>query len=136
MVLTTVLGYLCALPLPRALGIDPRWGVAGLTISAGVASWVEFTLLRRTLNRRIGATGIAKSYLAKLWAAALTAAAAGWLIHHFLTGNIRPWVAAVFVLTPYGLIYFAATLAMGLGEAQPFVGSAIGRMGAWRKTKN
>ncbi|HEV7799209.1 MAG TPA: murein biosynthesis integral membrane protein MurJ, partial [Pyrinomonadaceae bacterium] len=33
--LTTVLGYLCALPLPRLLGIDPKWGVAGLTASAG-----------------------------------------------------------------------------------------------------
>src|SRR5262249_49370187 len=29
--LTTALGYLCALPLPRWLDIDPRWGVAGLT---------------------------------------------------------------------------------------------------------
>ena len=29
--LTTVLGYLCAIPLPPALGIDPKWGVAGLT---------------------------------------------------------------------------------------------------------
>ena len=28
-VLTTGLGYLCAIPLPRWLGIDPRWGVAG-----------------------------------------------------------------------------------------------------------
>ena len=29
--LTTGLGYVCALPLPRLLGIDPRWGMAGLT---------------------------------------------------------------------------------------------------------
>src|SRR5712692_7528845 len=29
--LTTVLGYVCAKPLPLWLGIDPRWGVAGLT---------------------------------------------------------------------------------------------------------
>ena len=57
-VLTTGLGYLCAIPLPRWLGIDPRWGVAGLTASAGIAGWVEFTLLRQPLNRRIGATGL------------------------------------------------------------------------------
>ena len=49
--LTTALGYLCAIPLPPWLGIEPRWGVAGLTASAGVAGWVEFALLRRTLNR-------------------------------------------------------------------------------------
>ena len=33
--LTTLLGYLCAIPLPRWIGIDPRWGAAGLTASAG-----------------------------------------------------------------------------------------------------
>ena len=75
--LTTGLGYLCALPLPRWIGIDPRWGAAGLTASAGVAGWVEFTLLRRTLNRRIGQTGLPASLVAKLWTSAAVAAAAG-----------------------------------------------------------
>ena len=59
--LTTVLGYLCAILLPRWLGIDARWGMAGLTASAGVAGWVEFALLRRTLNKRIGRTGLTAS---------------------------------------------------------------------------
>jgi len=128
--LTTVLGYLCALPLPRALGIEPRWGVAGLTISAGIASWIEFTLLRRTLNRRIGVTGVTKSYLAKLWGAAVAAAGVGWLIHHFFAVNMRPWAAAVLVLAPYGLMYFAATSAMGLSEARRLLGSIAGGMKA------
>ena len=61
-VLTTVLGYLSAIPLPHLLGIEQRWGVAGLTVSAGVASWVEFLLLRRTLNLRIGATGLSAPF--------------------------------------------------------------------------
>ena len=42
---------LFALPLPRLLGIEPRWGAAGLTASAGIAGWVEFALLRRGLRR-------------------------------------------------------------------------------------
>jgi putative peptidoglycan lipid II flippase len=129
-ILTTILGYLCAIPLPRLIGIDARWGVAGLTISAGVASWIEFTLLRRTLNRRIGATGLAPSYLAKVWCAALAAAAGGWAIHHFF--QLHPYklghffhrhasiLEAILVLLPYGLIYFAATAAMRLREAEIF----------------
>src|SRR5208337_5404191 len=68
--LTTVLGYICAKPLPLWIGIDPRWGVAGLTASAGIAGWVEFTLLRRTLNARIGRTGLPASLVAQLWFAA------------------------------------------------------------------
>ncbi|HEV8176847.1 MAG TPA: murein biosynthesis integral membrane protein MurJ, partial [Gemmatimonadales bacterium] len=40
--LTVVLGYIFAIPLPLQLGIDPRWGAAGLTVSAGLAGWIEF----------------------------------------------------------------------------------------------
>src|SRR5215204_1963672 len=64
--LATVLGYLLALPLPPALGIDPRWGVVGLTLSAGLAGWVELLLLRRRLNAHIGRTGIPLSFATKL----------------------------------------------------------------------
>ena len=117
--LTTVLGYLFALPLPRVLGIEARWGAVGLTISAGIASWIEFTLLRRTLNRRIGPTGLSGEYLFKLWTAALTAAAAGWVIRHY-SGDRSPVLLAVFVLVPYGIVYFAVTSALGLAEAQMF----------------
>jgi putative peptidoglycan lipid II flippase len=123
-ILTTILGYLCAIPLPPMLGIEPRWGVAGLTISAGISSWVEFTLLRRALNRRIGATGLGADYLAKLWLAALLAAASGWAVRHFF-GNHSPIVLAILALAPYGVIYFAATLMLGLAEARALFGRAF-----------
>ncbi|HUI73580.1 MAG TPA: murein biosynthesis integral membrane protein MurJ [Candidatus Acidoferrum sp.] len=116
-VLTTILGYLCAVPLPPALGIAHRWGVAGLTISAGFASWVEFVLLRRTLVRRIGPSGVPAGYLIKLWSSALLAAFAGWAIHHYV-GIHRHILEAVFVLTPYGAIYFGLAFAFGIREAR------------------
>ena len=116
-VLTTILGYLFAVPLPPALGLEARWGVAGLTISAGIASWLEFVLLRRTLNRRIGPSGAPPAYLVSLWAAALLAAAAGLGIQHFLPFR-SPVLRAVLVLGPYGVLYFTFTMAFGLVEAQ------------------
>jgi putative peptidoglycan lipid II flippase len=127
-VLTTILGYLCAIPLPPMLGIEPRWGVAGLTISAGISSWVEFTLLRRTLNRRIGRTGLPAEYLAKLWVAALTSAAVGWTIHHFF-GHLSPVLLAVLALGAYGAIYFAVTFALGIAEARSLLGRAMDTLG-------
>lgn len=128
-VLTTILGYAFALPLPRILGIEPRWGAAGLTISAGISSWLEFTLLRHTLNRRIGATGLTHGYFAKLWAAAILAAGVGWSIRHFF-GHRSPIPLAVIVLLPYGAIYFGMTLALGLPEAQSFLRLLLRRFGA------
>jgi putative peptidoglycan lipid II flippase len=119
-ILTTLLGYLFALPLPRMLGINPRWGAAGLAVSAGIASWVEFALLRRTLNRRIGPTGLSQKYLAKLWAAAIPAAAVGWTIRHFW-GHHSPIALACLVLLPYGFVYLGMAVLLRVSEAESFM---------------
>jgi putative peptidoglycan lipid II flippase len=114
--LTTLLGYLAAFPLPHLLGIEQRWGVAGLTISAGIASWVEFALLQRGIRRRIGQVGVPPRFLVQVWFAALVAAAAARGLLYAL-GHHGPIVLAVFVLTLYGVVFFAVTLALKLPEA-------------------
>jgi putative peptidoglycan lipid II flippase len=115
--LTTLLGYLFALPLPRLLGIDPKWGVAGLTASAGIAGWIEFALLRRSLNRRIGRTGLSAPYVIKLWIAALLAADIGWTFK-LLLGEIHPIPLAALVLGSYGVAYFAVAYFLELSESR------------------
>lgn len=119
-VLTTGLGYLCAIPLPPLLGLDPKWGAAGLTASAGIAGWVEFILLRRTLNRRIGPTGLSLGYVTKLWIGAVAGAAAGWAIK-IMIGHHHPVITGVLVLVPYGLVYFAVGFALQIPEAKTTV---------------
>lgn len=123
-VLTTGLGYLFSLPLPRALGIDVRWGVAGLTASAGIAGWVEFALLRWSLNKRIGRTGLSSSFVAKLWLAAAIGAGVGWALK-LLLGHRHPIQLAIVVLGSYGLVYFGVTSAFGIGEARSVVNRAF-----------
>ena len=122
--LTTGLGYLCAIPLPHAIGIDPKWGAAGLTASAGIAGWIEFALLRRTLNRRIGRTGLSLAYVTKLWIAAASGAGVGWAIK-LAIGQRHPVIVAALVLVPYGLTYFAISSALGLPEANAVVGRGL-----------
>jgi putative peptidoglycan lipid II flippase len=132
-VLTTILGYLAALPLPRLLGIEHRWGVAGLTVSAGIASWVEFTLLQRELRRRIGHVGVAPSFLGKIWCAALVASAAGRGLAHALSsrvlGSHHHILLALAVLTLYGVVFFAVAFAMKLPEAHSMIGIVSRRFG-------
>jgi putative peptidoglycan lipid II flippase len=99
--LTVALGYLFALPMPLWLGIDRRWGVAGLTLSAGIAGWVEFALLRRSLQTRIGNVPYSIVRLLKLWLAALIAGAAALGIRH-LSPTHHPVVTGAIVLIPYG----------------------------------
>jgi putative peptidoglycan lipid II flippase len=115
--LTTLLGYLCAILLPRWLGIDLRWGMVGLTASAGIAGWVEFVLLRRTLNQRIGHTGIPPSVTARLWISAALAAAAAWAVK-LLLGRHGPMVSAAAILGVYGILYFVLTYLLRIDECR------------------
>ncbi len=119
--LTIALGYLLAIPAPVAFGIDQRWGVAGLTISAGIAGWVEFALLRRSLNRKIGKTGLPPVFVFRLWTAAAVGAALAWGVK-LAVGPRHPIIVAALVLGSYGLLYFGITAAMKLPEAKSVVG--------------
>jgi putative peptidoglycan lipid II flippase len=121
--LTLILGYLCALPLPRALGIDPRWGSAGLTASAGVAGWVEFTLLRLRLNTRIGRTGAPAPFLLTLWGAAAAGSAAGWEMW-LLTKQSHRFAGGIAALATFGLVYLLATVALNVPEATDVIARA------------
>ena len=129
--LTTALGYVCAIPLPHLLGIDPKWGAAGLTASAGIAGWVEFALLRRSLNQRIGRTGLASGFIAKLWLSAVGAAALGWGIKLMLP-QLHPILVAGLVLVPYGLAYFAAASVFRISEANLVIRRALRMAGLKR----
>jgi putative peptidoglycan lipid II flippase len=114
--LTTTLGYLFALPLPRLLGLAPTWGAAGLTTSAGVAGLVEMMLLRSRMDARIGRTRLAFGYTLRLWLAALVAAAAAWGVK-----LAAPWPGPIatgaVVIGAYGLVYFGTAFALRVPEA-------------------
>lgn len=135
--LTTGLGYLFAFTLPKALGINSSWGTAGLTSSAGIAGWVEFMLLRKSLNSKIGTTGVRSSYITRLWASALLAAAIGWGIKagiQSVDSHLHPKIVAILILAPYGVMYFVVSaLVFQLDEAKAVLARAgIKQLGAKR----
>ena len=125
-ILTTVLGYFCSRPLPRLLGVDPFWGAAGLTASAGFAAWVEFTLLRGGMNKKIGKTEFPASYFARLWLAAVIAAAVSWGIKIELHPH-QPQIAAMEILGPYLAVYLGCTMMFGVAQAQGLVKRVLRR---------
>lgn len=121
-VLTVVLGYIAAVPVTRALGIDGRWGTAGLTITAGIAGWVEFALLRSELQRRVGKVSMSRSDIVRLWLLALVAALIG-LGVKLSTASVvaglpyHSMFEAALVLGAFGLTYLAGGVAMKIPEA-------------------
>jgi putative peptidoglycan lipid II flippase len=126
--LTAVLGYIAALRVPHFLGLDPRWGVVGLTASAGLAGWLELALLRNALKSRVGKTGLSVSFTGKLWIAAAIAAAAGWGPKLMMQWN-HPITRAIACLGLYGLVYFAMTAVLRVPE----MGGLIKKVTGWAR---
>jgi putative peptidoglycan lipid II flippase len=110
---TIALGYLFAVPLPAQLGLNPRWGAAGITLASGLAGWIELQLLRRGLTPRLGSIRIPMSFVARLWGSAVAAAAAGWVVKLALEGQ-HPLVVALFSLGMYGVAYLAISATLGV----------------------
>lgn len=110
---SAALGLLLALAAPKWLGLAPRWGVAGLTLAAGLASWLEFGLLRRKMRTKIGPTGLQLVHVFKLLACALAAALIAFLVKRMTAGWHPIWSAAL-VLSLYGGVYLLLTAVVGV----------------------
>jgi putative peptidoglycan lipid II flippase len=133
--LTIGLGLLFALPLPRWLGIDQRWGAAGLTASAGIAGWIEFVLLRQALAKRIGSTALGSGFTARLWIVAFAGGGMSYAAKLALgaTSATHPILLACLVLPLYGAVYFGGTAFAGITESRATLGKFTRRLGitAW-----
>jgi putative peptidoglycan lipid II flippase len=128
LVLTTGLGYLCAIPGPRLLDVDPSWGAAGLTLSAGVAGWVEMWLLRRAVRARVASVGMPRSFLLTLWSVAIVAAGVASALR-WPTSAWHPVAQGGVVLLAYGFVYLGVTRIVGIREATQLARRAA----VWRR---
>ncbi|MGQ0506763.1 MAG: murein biosynthesis integral membrane protein MurJ [Myxococcaceae bacterium] len=132
------LAYYAVHLLPQQLGVPQEMGAVGVTVASGIVAWIECTLLRRALAKRIGPARLPFSRTAILWGSAIVASAVGLavklaLVHvagadervfdqwggGFLGPPKIPGVlTAVLVLGPYGVVYFALTALFRVPESQ------------------
>lgn len=122
------LGAGLAFGAPRLLGLDPRLGLAGLTLGSALAGWLEMLLLRRALNARVGRTGLPAGFSLRVWGAALGAAGAGWGAK-LLGAGLGPVLLGVLVCGAFAAAYAALTLALRVPEATALAASLRRRLG-------
>lgn len=111
-------GVPLALVVPRAIGLDPRLGAAGLTLAAGLAGWIELVLLRRALAPRLGALRLGAGNWLRLWGAALAAAAAAWGVRLLTPPAWGPLWGGLPVLATFGLTYLLLVRIFGGPSAE------------------
>lgn len=108
-------------------------GVVGITAATGIAAWIEYVLLRRGIIRRIGRSESKASYFARLWIAALAGGAAAlaadvWFIRDLVRGlPVERVNELVLVSLIFGIVYFAAGFALGVGEVRATLGRFVRR---------
>ena len=105
-------------PLPMVGGNYASLGAIALTATAGIAGWLEFLLLRHSLAQRIGAVRIPPSYLLKLWSAGALAGVAAAATNIYLLPKLPPIPTGIVICGLFGVIYFAATIIVGVPEAK------------------
>lgn len=129
-VLAAALGFLLmvqfepipALGIPGGLldhvNIDGRTlGAVGLATGSGMAAWIEWSLLRRSLRERIGPVGARFSHLGRMFGASSIAALAGLGVRS-LVADTHPLTQGALVFGIYGALYLALTSGMDLPETE------------------
>ena len=119
----TALSLGFALAGPRLLGIDQRWGAAGITLGSALAGWLELHFLQRGLDGRVGRARLPGAFIARLLGAAGIAALIAWGVQSLLPAW-RPLFAGALILSIYGIGYLALARLFGIAE----VAGAIARL--------
>lgn len=121
-----------SLTIPGGLFTDVRiagstLGPVGLALGAAAGAWLEWTLLYRSLRKRIGDVGAGSSHLIRMFGAAIIAGAAGYGVKLVL-GPMHPIIVAALVLGTFGILYLGIARVMGLSEAQVVIGAVMRRV--------
>jgi putative peptidoglycan lipid II flippase len=111
-------------------------GPVGLALGSAAGAWLEWALLHRALEKRIGAVGAGGSQLMKMFVAAVVAAAvgygaaaaAGYRFQPIAAASLHPIPMAALVISVFGVAYFAMARALGLTEAQLVMDSVLRRL--------
>ncbi len=127
--LGATLSFLLATKAPSLFGIDSQWGTAFMTLSSGIAGWIEYTLLRRSLNKTIGNSGPGFKSVLMLYCAALGAALLGWGVKLLINSfhPIHPLISGAAILGVYVFVYFLAASALGISEAKKMVNKVLSK---------
>jgi putative peptidoglycan lipid II flippase len=102
-------------------------GPLGLAAGAALGAWVEWLVLRRRLTAAIGSVGASASVLARMFAAAIAAAAMGWLVRSYLE-RFDELVVAALVTATFGVVYLGAAAALRLQEARALTAAVVRRL--------
>lgn len=92
-----------------------RFGAAGLALGSSSGAWVEYLMLRRSLNRQIGPHSAGGSRVLRMVLASVVAAASGVGVQ-LLAPAWHPVLVAIASCLPFAAVYLGAVVLLDLGS--------------------
>jgi len=114
-VLSLGAGFALMFPMDGFTVDSLRLGASGLALGASIAAWTEFALLRRALQRSIGAHGMGGGRLVRLLLAGALGAGTG-VLSLLIIPDVHPWLRALGTLVPFGSVYLMFTVLFGVSQ--------------------
>lgn len=106
-------------PLPSMNDRELALGAVGLSAASGMVGWVEFSLLRHALKRRLQSLPSDAQFLAKIGAAAAAAGIAGVMVGRFIADTVsHPIPRALLVAGSFGFVYLVSTALLRVPETR------------------
>jgi putative peptidoglycan lipid II flippase len=116
-----VVTYIVILPLRHALGYGVEIGALLSMTSSSTASWIEFSLLRRALTRRIERVPIPWRFAGGALVVSTLAGGAGYgagAVGHHL--GLPVWLSALAAIAVFGTTYLGTMMVARVPEASGF----------------
>ena len=102
---------------PELPEIDLALGAIGLSLATAISGWIEYSLLKRTLSKRIGRPRVSGILMIKTAIAAICAAALAKACSHYLaTFTFGTSLAALIVLIVFGVVYLGLAALFKIDE--------------------
>lgn len=106
-ILGSGVGMVAALYLPNLLGLSADWGTTGLTAAAGLAGWVEYFLLKASLEKKLGPVPSDHRFLIKVLVSAILAVTPVLIFKDILAQKIETiWLKEGSLILMFAMFYF------------------------------
>jgi putative peptidoglycan lipid II flippase len=122
------------LPRPRVVGGPAALAIIGITFASAVASWIEYSLLRRAVGKRIGYGAPKALHFTKLWLAAVAAGIVSDVFDVLLGARIARHLPLPHVFEfllaagAFGAVYFGIGWLLGVEEVRTTLGRVFKKL--------
>lgn len=126
---STLLAVLFAVILPKHLNMSQALATAGIPFASGLAALLEYSLLRKSLQKELPLQKLAGSYISKLVVAASVSGIAGAALYQSLIpAKLPAWMSGGLAIGVFALLYGVLTLISNIREAKDVYGKLRRRL--------